>query len=126
MLQDACPTNNDNGVVCGNNAEGSSAESSLGSDEPDSSDDEHVTVRKKLRAFKQSVVDNGFGLGLEDKGASKRHAEVGGSSRGNESGSDTGYHSEYPNSGEDPETPESSSEDDIEVKKRKKNKGCYL
>ena len=112
VLEEACNMNNDN-----------ESEGSLGSDEPDSSDDEHATARKNLKAFKNIVVDNGFGLGLEDDGAVRRPAEVGGMSQGDGNGSDvSGYHSEYPDSGEDPDTPESSSEDDMEVKKRKKKK----
>ena len=78
VLEEACNMNNDN-----------ESEDNLGSDEPDSSDDEHATARKNLKAFKNIVVDNSFGLGLEDDGgAVRRPAEVGGGSKGDENGSD--------------------------------------
>eukprot|EP00257_Ricinus_communis_P020957 XP_015580328.1 uncharacterized protein LOC107261990 [Ricinus communis] len=101
-------------------------EDSLSSDVSDSDmDEEYVIAKQNLKDFCKTIVDNGFGLGLDRDQGRDDTGFVWASNNtrvdGNMSDSSV-YHSEYPNSDAEVDTPVSSDEDDCGFREKKREK----
>ena len=92
---------------------------SLSSDAGNSDvDDEMMITRQNKKLFKKTIVDHGYGLGLdrvENRGNSGTNRSL---KLYRNATNEDGYQSEYPDSDDEVLTPESSDEDDMEVRIR--------